>query len=53
MFGGPPRRPEKAAAHKQLRQHLTILGVWVLAVRLTPYVLHFLTKEPDVLKLEL
>ncbi|CAI5476158.1 unnamed protein product [Closterium sp. Yama58-4] len=53
FMGGPPRRPEKAAALKQLRQHLAVLGVWVVAIRLTPYVLHFLTKEKEQLTLDL
>ncbi|CAI5517943.1 unnamed protein product [Closterium sp. Naga37s-1] len=53
FMGGPPRRPEKAAALKQLRQHLAVLGVWVVAIRLTPYVLHFLTKEEQQLTLDL
>ncbi|CAI7806831.1 unnamed protein product, partial [Closterium sp. NIES-54] len=52
FMGGPPRRPEKAAALKQLRQHLAVLGVWVVAIRLTPYVLHFLTKEKEQLSLD-
>ena len=48
FLGGPPRRPDKATAYKQLREHLTILGVWVVVIRLTPYALHFLTKSSDL-----
>ena len=48
FLGGPPRRPDKATAYKQLREHLTILGVWVVVIRLTPYALHFLTKTSDL-----
>jgi len=54
FLGAIPRRPDKAAAYKQLRQHLTILGIWVAAIRVAPYVAHFLSKDKDVeLKLEL
>ena len=28
-----PRKPEKQVAYKELRQHLLVLGVWCLAVR--------------------
>eukprot|EP00897_Mesotaenium_endlicherianum_P008687 jgi/Mesen1/7847/ME000419S07158 len=39
FMGGPPKRPDKESAYKQLRQHLTVLGVWFVVIRLTPYVL--------------
>ncbi|XP_074586544.1 mitochondrial import receptor subunit TOM6 homolog [Curcuma longa] len=48
-----PRRPDKATAYKQLRTHLAIMGAWVSVIRLAPYVIHFLTKEKEELKLEL
>lgn len=53
FLGGLPRRPDKATAHQQLRQHLAVVGVWLLAIRATPYVMHFLYRQPEELKLEL
>eukprot|EP01018_Ginkgo_biloba_P032187 Gb_39015 [translate_table: standard] len=54
FLGAIPRRPEKAVAYKQLQKHLTILGIWVAAIRVAPYVAHFLSKDGDQeLKLEL
>lgn len=52
FLGGIPRRPEKGVAYKQLRTHIAIMGVWVAIIRVTPYVLHFLSEEEE-LKLEL
>lgn len=48
-----PRRPDKETAYKQLRSHLTIMGSCIAVIRVTPYILHFLTKEKEELKLEL
>ncbi|KAF3333798.1 mitochondrial import receptor subunit TOM6 [Carex littledalei] len=48
-----PRRPDKETAHKQLRSHLMIMGSCIAVIRVTPYILHFLTKEKEELKLEL
>ncbi|KAJ7531797.1 hypothetical protein O6H91_14G059100 [Diphasiastrum complanatum] len=45
FLGSMPRRPEKAAAFKQLRQHLSMLGVWLAAIRAAPYVVHLLFKD--------
>ncbi|KAK7341529.1 hypothetical protein VNO80_24461 [Phaseolus coccineus] len=54
MFPGMfMRKPDKAAALKQLKSHVTMFGAWVLVIRVTPYVLHFLTAEKEELKLEL
>ncbi len=53
FLGGPPRKPDKAVAYKQLQRDLTVIGVWLLAIRITPYVLHFLTKESEELTLDL
>ncbi|XP_077216394.1 translocase of the outer mitochondrial membrane 6 [Tasmannia lanceolata] len=52
FLGQIPRRPDKATAYKQLKTHLMIMGVWVSIIRITPYVLHYLTNEPEQLKLE-
>lgn len=53
FLSGPPRRPDRGAALQQLRQHLTLLGIWLVAVRAAPLVLHVITKaaEPRELKL--
>ena len=37
MFGA--KRADPQAARKELRNHLTILGIWILAIRLTPEIL--------------
>ena len=47
------RKPDKAAALKQLRSHVAMFGGWVVAIRVTPYILHFLCDEKEELKLEL
>ena len=46
------RKPEKAAALKQLKEHAAIFGVWVAVIRVTPYILHYLSDEKEELKLE-
>ncbi|RRT60566.1 hypothetical protein BHE74_00000206 [Ensete ventricosum] len=53
FLGGFPRRPDKATAYKKLKTHLTIMGAWIAVVRVTPYVLHYLSREKEELKLEL
>ncbi|XP_024541914.1 mitochondrial import receptor subunit TOM6 homolog [Selaginella moellendorffii] len=53
MFLGQIQLPDKAEAHRQLRSHLTQFGIWVGVIRVLPYVIHFLTKENEELKLEL
>ncbi|ESW03876.1 hypothetical protein PHAVU_011G049200 [Phaseolus vulgaris] len=54
MFPGMfMRKPDKAAALKQLKSHVTMFGAWVVVIRVTPYVLHFLTAEKEELKLQL
>ncbi|XP_028777051.1 mitochondrial import receptor subunit TOM6 homolog [Neltuma alba] len=47
------RKPDKAAALKQLKSHVAMFGAWVVVIRVTPYVLHYLVGEKDELKLEL
>uniref|UniRef100_A0A2P2KN09 Uncharacterized protein MANES_17G097600 n=1 Tax=Rhizophora mucronata TaxID=61149 RepID=A0A2P2KN09_RHIMU len=47
------RKPDKEAALKQLKTHVAMFGVWVSVVRVTPYILHYLSDEKDELKLEL
>ncbi|XP_054786471.1 mitochondrial import receptor subunit TOM6 homolog [Prosopis cineraria] len=54
MFPGMfMRKPDKAAALKQLKSHVAMFSAWVVAIRVTPYVLHYLIGEKDELKLEL
>ena len=53
MFPGMfMRKPEKAEALKQLKSHVAMFGAWVVVLRVTPYVLHYLSNEKDELKLE-
>ncbi|XP_065857313.1 mitochondrial import receptor subunit TOM6 homolog [Euphorbia lathyris] len=53
MFPGMfMRKPDKQTALKQLKTHATMFGVWIAVVRVTPYFLHFLTKEKEELKLD-
>lgn len=47
------RKPDKAAALKQLRTHAAMFGLWVAVIRVTPYILHILYDEKEELKLEL
>ncbi|CAM8935368.1 hypothetical protein QQ045_014318 [Rhodiola kirilowii] len=54
MFPGMfARKPDKAAAMKELKKHVLVFGVWVAVIRVTPYVLHYLSVENEELKLEL
>lgn len=46
------RKPDKAVALKQLRSHVAMFGVWVAVIRVTPYVLHYLSDEKEELKLD-
>ncbi|OMO92182.1 hypothetical protein COLO4_17788 [Corchorus olitorius] len=53
MFPGMfMRKPDKAAALKQLKIHVALFGGWVAVIRVTPYILHYLTAETEELKLE-
>ncbi|XP_031389702.1 mitochondrial import receptor subunit TOM6 homolog [Punica granatum] len=53
MFPGMfMRKPDKAEALKQLRTHVTMFGVWVAVIRVTPYVLHYFSDEKEELKLD-
>ncbi|KAH1150168.1 hypothetical protein GLYMA_16G059100v4 [Glycine max] len=47
------RKPDKAAAQKQLKSHAAMFGAWVVVIRVTPYVLHFLSTKKEELKLDL
>ncbi|KAF3786587.1 Mitochondrial import receptor subunit TOM6-like protein [Nymphaea thermarum] len=49
FLGAIPRRPDKATAYRELKKHLTILGVAVAVIRATPYVLHYLSDNPFAL----
>ncbi|MBA0666861.1 hypothetical protein Goklo_003221, partial [Gossypium klotzschianum] len=52
MFPGMfMRKPDKAAALKQLKVHVAMFGVWVAVVRVTPYILHYLSDEKEELKI--
>ncbi|OIV99459.1 hypothetical protein TanjilG_17269 [Lupinus angustifolius] len=54
MFPGMfMRKPDKAAALKQLKSHAAMFGTWVVLIRVTPFILHILHGEKDELKLEL
>ncbi|XP_020275959.1 mitochondrial import receptor subunit TOM6 homolog [Asparagus officinalis] len=53
MFLGALRRPDKATAHKELKKHLSLMAAWIAVIRVTPYVLHYLSQEKEELKLEL
>ncbi|KAB5561287.1 hypothetical protein DKX38_006244 [Salix brachista] len=54
MFPGMfMRKPDKAEALKQLKSHVAMFGAWVVVLRVTPYVLHYLSNEKDELKLDL
>ncbi|XP_028194147.1 mitochondrial import receptor subunit TOM6 homolog [Glycine soja] len=54
MFPGMfMRKPDKAAALKQLKSHVVMFQAWVVVIQVTPYVLHFLSTEKEELKLEL
>ncbi|XP_075518351.1 mitochondrial import receptor subunit TOM6 homolog [Primulina tabacum] len=47
------RKPDKAAAMKQLKSHVAMFGVWVALIRVTPYVLHYFSDQKEELTLEL
>ncbi|KAJ0967682.1 hypothetical protein J5N97_024599 [Dioscorea zingiberensis] len=53
FLGALPRKPDKATAYKQLKTHLSIMGAFVAVIRVTPYVLHYLSQEKEVLRLDL
>ncbi len=52
FLGGMPRRPDKAEAHKTLRQHLTILGLWICAIRAAPFIFSLVTNRGEELELD-
>ncbi|KAK4752121.1 hypothetical protein SAY87_020919 [Trapa incisa] len=53
MFSGMfMSKPDKEEALKQLRSHVTMFGIWVAAIRVAPYVLHYFCDEKEELKLD-
>ncbi|KAM7459250.1 hypothetical protein LguiA_027460 [Lonicera macranthoides] len=46
------RKPDKEAALKQLKSHVAMFGAWVVVVRVTPYILHYLSDHNEELKLD-
>ncbi|XP_044452847.1 uncharacterized protein [Triticum aestivum] len=50
-----PRQISKEATYKELRLHLSIMAGCITVIRATPYILHYLIREPGMtgLKLEL
>ncbi|XVF45824.1 hypothetical protein PTKIN_Ptkin02bG0237800 [Pterospermum kingtungense] len=53
MFPGMfMRKPDKAVALKQMKAHVAMFGAWVVVIRVTPYILHYLSAEKEELKLE-
>ncbi|KAM5549040.1 mitochondrial import receptor subunit TOM6 [Rosa sericea] len=52
MFPGMfMKKPDKKEALKQLKVHVGLFGAWVVAIRVTPYLLHALCGEKEELKL--
>ncbi|CAN4112306.1 unnamed protein product [Withania somnifera] len=53
MFPGMfMRKPNKSAALKQLKNHVFLFGTWVAVIRVTPYILHYLSDQKEELKLD-
>lgn len=52
FLGGMPRRPDKAEAHKTLKQHLTILGLWICAIRAAPFIFSLVTNRGEKLEFD-
>lgn len=46
------KKPDKEAALKQLRAHVGMFGAWVVVIRVTPYLLHYLSHQKHQLKLD-
>ncbi|XP_059314131.1 mitochondrial import receptor subunit TOM6 homolog [Lycium barbarum] len=54
MFPGMfMRKPDKAAALKQLKTHVVLFGTWVAVIRVAPYILHYFSDQTEELKLDL
>ncbi|CAN4110209.1 unnamed protein product [Withania somnifera] len=53
MFPMFNRKPDKAAALNQLKTHVALFGDWVVAIRVTPFILHDLTDQKEELLLDL
>ncbi|CAI0627059.1 unnamed protein product [Linum tenue] len=54
MFPGMfMKKPDKAEAYKQLKVHAAMFAAWVAVIRVSPYLLHYLSAaEKEELKLE-
>ncbi|CAI0548318.1 unnamed protein product [Linum tenue] len=54
MFPGMfMKKPDKAEAYKQLKVHAAMFTAWVAVIRISPYLLHYLSAaEKEELKLE-
>lgn len=52
MFPGMYQKPDKKAALKQLRVHGAMFGAWVVAIRVTPYILHYFSDQKQELSLD-
>ncbi|CAN1123006.1 Mitochondrial import receptor subunit TOM6 homolog, partial [Linum perenne] len=54
MFPGMfMKKPDKAEAYKQLKFHAAMFTAWVAVIRVSPYLLHYLSAaEKEELKLE-
>ncbi|KAL8542828.1 hypothetical protein ACS0TY_003642 [Phlomoides rotata] len=54
MFPGMfMRKPDKAAALKQLKSHVAMFGAWVVVIRVTPYICYYFSDHNEELKLEI
>ncbi|XP_019264587.1 PREDICTED: mitochondrial import receptor subunit TOM6 homolog [Nicotiana attenuata] len=47
------RKPDKAAALKQLKTYVALFGAWVAVIRVTPYIFHYFLGQKEELLLEL
>ncbi|CAN0913873.1 Mitochondrial import receptor subunit TOM6 homolog [Linum grandiflorum] len=47
------KKPDKAAAYKELKFHAAMFAGWVAVIRISPYLLHYLSAaEKEELKLD-
>lgn len=47
------RKPDRETAYRQLKKNLACFAACIAVIRITPYVLHFLSQEKEELVLEL
>ncbi|KAJ4842255.1 hypothetical protein Tsubulata_032809 [Turnera subulata] len=53
MVGMFMRKPDKKEAYKKLKSDAITFGTWVALIRITPYILQFLSKDDaEELKLD-